>query len=382
MKTAKVRNTALGLIALAALTIYILACTSFSPDDTKVLYPAFDEPSGKIGIAVYDRETRRSDMLLVPFDSKDSLTRAAWLPDGRQVLVFWSDEKGSGESMKLALVPVAAKGPVKVFEVPGIENLSTPFAYGIGFANQQVFLVAATNRVVRLNLKTGAIDSHEIPEVKDDLVPLPAPGGAGLFYLQKRAAEPSDQIVFGRMNPETFALTPTLTVTNQMRDESFIAYNEDGTALAFVEKAGDADRLVLARKGKPVFTLPLESKSEAMSFGSAGFSAKGDAVWATFGKKAKDGKDGAYGFMEIPFSQAPIRETLLITNAPPGDMVGLHFQGSVSHDGKTAAIASTYLATGELKPADCALFFIDLADPNRKVTRVPIPMPSQAQNSP
>ena len=58
MKNPKTRNTALALVGLLALSIYILACTSFSPDDTKVLYPAFDAPSGAIGMAVYDREAR------------------------------------------------------------------------------------------------------------------------------------------------------------------------------------------------------------------------------------------------------------------------------------------------------------------------------------
>jgi hypothetical protein len=57
----------------------------------------------------------------------------------------------------------------------------------------------------------------------------------------------------------------------------------------------------------------------------------------------------------------------------------MYFQGAISHDGKAAAVASTYLACGDkgLKPDDCALFLVDLKDPNRKVTRVPIPMPAE-----
>ncbi len=38
MKTQTARNAGLALVGLLALTIYILACSSFSPDDTKVLY--------------------------------------------------------------------------------------------------------------------------------------------------------------------------------------------------------------------------------------------------------------------------------------------------------------------------------------------------------
>ena len=54
-------------------------------------------------------------------------------------------------------------------------------------------------------------------------------------------------------------------------------------------------------------------------------------------------------------------------------------QAAISHDGKTAAIASTYLACSEkeFKAADCALFIVDLSNPKWKVTKVPIPMPAR-----
>jgi hypothetical protein len=84
--------------------------------------------------------------------------------------------------------------------------------------------------------------------------------------------------------------------------------------------------------------------------------------------------------MEIPLGAAPVRETTLITAAPSeNDSDETCFQGSVSHDGKTFAVDSTYLACIEprFKARDCALFFVDLRSPNRKVTKVPIPMPGK-----
>ena len=95
MKTYKTRNAILALIGLAALSVYILACTSFSPDDSKVLYPAFDAESGAVGMAVYDRAAGRSDMVLVPmtYDIGETnaavepkLMRGQWLGDGRNIL--------------------------------------------------------------------------------------------------------------------------------------------------------------------------------------------------------------------------------------------------------------------------------------------------------
>jgi hypothetical protein len=88
----------------------------------------------------------------------------------------------------------------------------------------------------------------------------------------------------------------------------------------------------------------------------------------------------SYGLMEIPFSEAPPRELTLINGAPVEDEPSAYyFQAAISHDAKTAAIASTYLACAkeEFKPADCALFLVDLSDPNWKVTKVPIPMPAK-----
>ena len=74
------RNAALALVGLLALTIYILACTSFSPDDTKVLYPSFDQATGAIGMAVYDREARTSETLFVPVAYDGSITNAEVAP--------------------------------------------------------------------------------------------------------------------------------------------------------------------------------------------------------------------------------------------------------------------------------------------------------------
>jgi len=88
----------------------------------------------------------------------------------------------------------------------------------------------------------------------------------------------------------------------------------------------------------------------------------------------------SYGLTEIPFSEAPAREVILIKEAPVHDKgEGFYFQVGVSHDGKTAALASTYFAAMDkpIAASDCALFFVDLSDPGWKVTKVPIPLPAK-----
>ena len=70
----------------------------------------------------------------------------------------------------------------------------------------------------------------------------------------------------------------------------------------------------------------------------------------------------------------------MIKDAAAGDKADVfYFQAGISHDGKTAAISSAYLAFSDedFKPADCALFFVDLGSVDWKVTKVPIPMPAK-----
>jgi hypothetical protein len=123
----------------------------------------------------------------------------------------------------------------------------------------------------------------------------------------------------------------------------------------------------------------LDTRGQERHFGNAILAANGKSLRATF-RQAKGTNTVCYGLMEIPFSDASPRELTLIDNAPKEDEPAVfYFQAAISHDGKTAAIASTYLACTdeEFKPADCALFLVDLSDPKWPVTKVPVPMPAK-----
>ena len=137
--------------------------------------------------------------------------------------------------------------------------------------------------------------------------------------------------------------------------------------------------LPIWRDGKVVFSREVDTHGKKTVFGNAILAMSGKAIRASF-QQASGTNAVSYGLMEIPFSEAPTREVTLIKDAPPQaeDSVS-YFQFAVSHDGKTAALASTYLALMEkpISASDCALFFVDLSDPNWKVTKVPIPMPAK-----
>ena len=380
MKNQNVRNAVLASLGLLALTAYILACTSFSPDDTKVLYPAFDGPSGKLGVAVYDRQTGRSETLFLPLDLgggdtnavNTPLLRPQWLADGRRVLVAW----GSDSDLALALVPCGVRGSVKLFF-----NLSKNSEYGqalvspVPVAGERAFLMESENAVLRLDLQTGARVRHEFAAEKSGLSLWPVPLDKGVFYFSQK-----DPAVFGRLDPDTFQQTPLATFTNKIAEGSFFAYDRQGKRIALVEDAPSGPSLLVLESGTTVFRRALAGKGEEFSFGNAVFAPNGNTLLAGYRLQNTGQTNASFGLMEIPLGDALIRKTPLISAADTSDKAAaLYFQIGVSHDAKTAAVASTYLACAskDFNPADCALFFVDLRDPGRKVTKIPIPLPAE-----
>jgi hypothetical protein len=388
MNKQKTRKAALALVGLLALSIYILACTSFSPDDTKVLYPAFDAASGAIGMAVYDREARGSEMLFLPvvcqggksnIMTAPGILRAEWLANGREIVVAYVGGKDSSDNdgLSVALIPWGARKPIKIFRVPDIKEAGESFMVPLCVAGERVFLRTSRNGVARLDLRTGALTGHEFEDAKGEVSLYPTPDGAGVFYFG--SGDPSKETtVFGRLNPNDFSRTPLMVITNQIRDQSVVAYDKAGRILAFLGGGDETNDLLVLRDGQPIFARSLDTHGQKRCFGNAILAANGKALWTTF-RQAKGTNAVSYGLMEVPFTDAPPRELTLINDAPEeDDSCAYYFQAAISHDGKTAAIASTYLACTEkeFKPSDCALFLVDLSDPKWKVTKVPIPMPA------
>ncbi|HWQ93357.1 MAG TPA: hypothetical protein VN673_16925 [Clostridia bacterium] len=384
MKTAA-RNSTLALIGLAGLTIYILACTSFSPDDSKVTYPAFDE-NGQVGIAVYDRSERNTQMLYLPATfaadgtnaSGPELLRAQFLPDGRHIAVFsFGSPEDSGTSVRIAVLPWATRTATRIFEIPELSDSSAAALISPVIVGHRAFLMGS-NQVLRLDLLTGRLHRHHLTEPGPELSLYPSPRGNTVFFIQE--AQNDQPVRFGTMDPESFKQTTLMTITNDVMEGSFFTYNNTGSQVALVVKADEERRLVVLEKGIPRFTRTLDRGEGKLTFGSAVLSPKSDFILASFQRTPAGATNASFGLMEIPLSTEPIRETLLITSAPSGDeMESFYFQPALSHDGKTAAVASTYLALGleNLKAEDCALFLVDLSDRKRKVTRVPIPMPKE-----
>ena len=381
------RNAALALLGLLALTIYILACTSFSPDDTKVLYPSFDTASGAVGMAVYDREPRTSEMLFAPvaYETNDAklevapnLLRAQWLANGRDIVVASVQPRDNDKSsLDVAVIPWGARKPIRLFQVPGLKDAGQAFAVPLCLAGERLIFPASSKSIVRLDLRTGALAGHEFPDAKGDFSFYPDPNGKSVFYFE--ADDPTGgQVTFGRLNPNDFTLTPLMVISNTVSQPTAVAYDPDGKAVALLTGSEDKAALQIWREGKVAFSREVATPGHKLTFGNALLASSGKALWASF-QQANGTNSMSYGLMEIPFSEAPTHQELLIKDAPVQDEMSADYvQVDVSHDVKAAAISSAYLALMDkpIKPSDCALFLVDLSQPSWKVTKVPIAVPA------
>src|SRR5512134_1320310 len=148
MKTHNVRNSILAGIGLAALLVYVLACTSFSPDDSKVLYPAFDVKSGGTTAMVYDRKTGKSEPVFVAANLAElegtngtaRLLRPQWLPDGKRILVAWQGKAGDDDGLELTLVPYGAPAPVQHIWIADSEMKDAMLMLPLPLVGSRVFL--------------------------------------------------------------------------------------------------------------------------------------------------------------------------------------------------------------------------------------------------
>ena len=123
------QHSLLAAVAVVSLAIYVLACSSFSPDDSKVLFPAVDPKSGDLGVAVYDRKGGGTEQVFVVSQvekgisrsSKPVLIRPQWMPDGKSMLVMWPDSV-KGEALNIALVPYGRRGPTRMYTCDGLKD--------------------------------------------------------------------------------------------------------------------------------------------------------------------------------------------------------------------------------------------------------------------
>jgi len=393
MNKPTVRKLTPALIGLGALLTYILACTSFSPDDSKVLYITVDPKSGMNSVAVYDRKTAKSELLFEPVTPEASNTPSAppvmvrpqWLGDGHDFLAAWlTGMDNSNASVNLAVLPFDRRGPARTFSLPDLWEDGPLWFYmrPLPVVGSTVYINSGSNVLVRLNLETGNVS---LQTNEPGLVVLPSPGNDRLFYLAGMTGDPTKgPNEFGVLDPNTFVRTPLFQIKDTNASVFSMAVSRDVKRLAYEVDDEKTPIVHLLETGQPARTISLASLSADTEVLLRHFSPKGDVLYGAF-RTPNGATQSDYGIVEVPLDGSPIRRTTLITGAKGGDKGGFpSFQIDISHDGTTLAVESLWLGFGDdaVKAEDCALFLVDLTDPQRKVTKVPIPLPPKSRPSP
>lgn len=388
MKTTTSRHPVLGLLGLASLTVYILACTSFSPDDSKVLYPVYDPQAQDFGVGLFDRKTGKTITLFVPQqppldDSKReyALLRPQWLADGRHILAGWgrgSDDDG----LDLAVLPYGQAGPTRLIHLKDLPEGFSQLAAPLAIAQGQLFLGGRSNVLVRVNLLTGEVNHRVMPRA---VTPWASPTGDRLFYLSEVEGAATNLCEFGLLNPANWGLTPITRLHLRFHptnpDRVLCAISPDGQRVVLAgESGGDEGHVILFENGREQRRWRPFPENDTVKIGGLALSPLHRTAYASYLWQPDGATNASLGILEFPLAGGEPRRTSLIqrAQAEEGERVR-YFQPTVSHDGKTLAVSSTYVAAGDkvMAEKDCALFLVNLADPKRGVTRVPVPRPPQ-----
>jgi hypothetical protein len=359
-----------------------LACTAFSPDDRKVLYPAFDPQSGAVAVAVYDRKTERSEHLFTVLEPRLAgdpirrpLSRAVWLPDGRRVLVV---QAGADDEKKFSLhvIPLGVKEPVRKIGDIEVEEAAAALQFPPVIAGSKILLTGSPRMLIAVDYNTGEA------RCDTNLTVYPWPGGQGDRAAALALNDPDRprQMSFGTLDPRTLAFTPELTTTNEMADGVFPLWDVRGKRIILVVGDETGRRIEAVRDDQVTFTRPLARGDAGLRVGPwLDLGPRGDRVYAAYRSTAAEDEEAEYGVVEIPLNAEPLRWTPLF-RAKRGDSEELIYaQASLSHDGRTWAMATAYLylQNPALKAEDCALFLVEVGRAKPKVTKVPIPPPAE-----
>ena len=384
MKTRISPEAALSLVGLASLAVYVLACTSFSPDDSQVLYPTYDTKAGDFGVGLYDRKTGRATTLfLAQQPASDgsrgelALVRPQWLSDGRHILVAWVRDPGHDE-LDLAVVPQGQPGTTRFMHLEEIPEAGGQLARPLGVAEGRLFLQGGSNALVRVDLLTGEVERRPMPR---KVIPYALPAQDRVGYLAELEGTDQPGCEFGIITAQSFGLAPLARLQTDLSPDGLglCAISPDGKSAVVAANDGEKAGQVLwfedgteKRRWRPF------AGNDDVKFGHAAIAPVGRTAFVPFARQAEGETNAVLGIIEVPLQGGELLRTTLVRRVKGDDLERvLYFQPSVSHDGKTLAVASSYVAAGDDQMAseDCALFLVDLTDPERKVTRVPVPRP-------
>jgi hypothetical protein len=384
----RTRNTILTAVGFAAWLAYVLACApAFSPDDTKVLFPSLDPKTAATTLAMYDRTTNTTRTLLVPRDRRQASQRgeghdgmslgSAWTPDGQRAIGFWAE---STEELRVAIIPIKGAEPVRLLTIPNLDDVPQLVVQKLAILGGSLF-VTTKEDVVRVDLATGDTTSKPLAGQ-----PLLQSRGGRLYYLKDLMDKPERELrkwEFGRLDPDT--LTPTAAFQSEERVARFWEVSADGSRLAVQQEVDTVWHIVVLAGTRVERRIPVGTReSQVLPFNMT-WSRDGSTIYTTYQKVGDKGLS-EFGILELPVNGSAPRRTPLFSMTLADDENLGGFQLDLSHDRRTVAASSTFLALSgnknDMKPEDCALYLVDLSRADRRVTKIAIPMPQAARTEP
>ena len=378
MTATRTRDAALTVVGFAAVLLYILACASFSPDDSKVLFPSNDPKTGGTVLAVYDRGAHTTRALLAfPPPSGDNndgyVIRPAWSPDGAHVVALWGDHD---DEFRITVLPISGKGPMRMLVVKDVKgDMPSAMLVPPPIVGSQLFS-GEDGQIRRVDLQSGA---ELVKKFEGDFLLM---GQHDRIYYGRELPEAGakgTRAEVGLVDADTLDLEPLFETAETGGDPPYFAVSRDGARVALAGQKDGVPQILVFERNQLRNTIPIGSKTDDIDIGFFQWSRDASTLYGAFRTKVTD-SEYQLGVLEIPAAGGAARRIPLfrVTGKEDSDVQAL--QVAVSHDGKTLAAASTYLQTSSgskgqrrLKPEDVALYFVDLSRPDRRITKVPIP---------
>ncbi len=395
MKTHPPLHVILAGGSCVALLVYVLACTygatSFSPDDCQVLYPSFDLRNGAFSVALYDRNTGRSEQIYSSLGThsgtnvEPSGMHAEWLPDGKHILVAQpvGPDAGNGKDSSFALVVVPRGINEPIRHINPLTNCADCLL-------MQPFVLTGTKVLINGERSLTCVDwvTGEVLTSTNGIFALP--GGDGKTIPGIQGADSSESFL-GEINPGTLTFTRRLCITNPVATDSVVDVNPTTREILFT--TGDTDKgseqaIHLIKDGAEQFNRTLTRPGcelKIWDFKAMWNQApRKSRAFAAYASQTEGQTNWEYGLLEIPLNDQPLRFTpLLHLQRVRGQdelaIISIYAWPGLSHDGRTWAVSTAWLAAlgdNAPRPEDCALYLVRVDGARPKITKVPIPLPA------
>ncbi len=379
----------LGIVGLLAWMAYILACrASWSPDGSKILFPYYNPEADEAGVALYDRNTGETRSIFVEADvdgPDDFYLLAQWEHDGARAILTLMG--GGRDKLNVLLLPVRSEKPGQEFTLPKPEDsvLYLPLPEVAGN------LYIGTEYLARLNLETGETEIRELEEGREVVLT----GHSGrIFYhgpvleQEERSEENRPEAAsfeIGVLDPESLTFQPLFELRGGQLEANgieeiipFLALEPHGSRIAIVGKGEERDTILVCTKAGLQKVVVPELPVERYRLGNLQWAPDGKTIYAAVLTPTEEKGVEQYSVGEIPVDGRPA-QLVPIARIHSDDLdTPIILQIALSPDGTTIATTTGYVAKKFIDREDRALYLVDVQDPGRKVTKVPLPPPQKA----